>query len=918
MHSVVNKLLPPRSLLFYSCSCVTEYVRARGSGRVAAYSVASSWGEAMAILHHHGGERQANPSVDQAQHPGGRERDAAGNHSGSHYDDRRHDGGCYEVCCNGGANHHEGGADYFGGDCGCVDQSQPAEEAAALLRKEFEALGIHVRGAEPVFHPRPGYGEEGKPCVVRTNRFLVRLIDEGVHQYDVTISPEPTRKSVCSEVMSKMVSENLYNKLCFRFPAYDGRDSLFTAGTLPLHTMEFDVTLSTGDDERTPSKYKVVIKHATAISLLQLRMLLAGYPTNIPAQARQVLDIMLREVILKERDDMDHVQQNTYIGCLDGRIGQQDLVSLPVLMKFCIFSIPDVSSPVFIQPLLLTEFVQKILNIDILDRKLTKPEHSKLLKALRGVRIEVTHQGDKRHKYRIAGLSVKPATDLSFQTLSGAMKTVTDYFRERYNLELKCKFLPCLNVGSEQNPTYLPIEVCKIVPRQRYQTKLEGSQVFTPRRTFIRFNPEPERSIRQDNSTKRAREFVQAYDYVTTVDARVLLPPTLKYHNSGSHKTLLPMDGRWNMKDKKVVNGAKISNWACVNFCGDLSKNAVEQFCFSLAEMSRVTGVNSAVLKLPIFAARPDHVEDDIRICYQEAQNELRFQKNDLLLAILPDENGALYGNVKRICETDIGLMSQCCRRSNVFTKNNQILANIAIKINAKVVASQDWHDVAKYNSVVRAQGYRQELINGLEDIVRELLHAFEKESNKKAQQLIFYRDGISEGQFKQVLDKEIPEIEKAWKALYDKENPQITFIVVQKRHGLKLFPSAKKYQRYAKRINIEPGTVVDHEICHPAEFGFFLCSHAVIKGPSRPVQYLVLRDDNNNLCYTNASGTQSVSIASPLYYANKLAQRARVYLARGSDTATSVSSSGAAVPAGGLKQLPEIKDELKRSMFYC
>jgi eukaryotic translation initiation factor 2C len=51
-------------------------------------------------------------------------------------------------------------------------------------------------------------------------------------------------------------------------------------------------------------------------------------------------------------------------------------------------------------------------------------------------------------------------------------------------------------------------------------------------------------------------------------------------------------------------------------------------------------------LKLPIFTARPDQVEDDIGICYQEAQKELRDQKIDLLLAILPDENGSLYGNV--------------------------------------------------------------------------------------------------------------------------------------------------------------------------------------------------------------------------------------------------------------------------------
>ena len=51
-------------------------------------------------------------------------------------------------------------------------------------------------------------------------------------------------------------------------------------------------------------------------------------------------------------------------------------------------------------------------------------------------------------------------------------------------------------------------------------------------------------------------------------------------------------------------------------------------------------------MKLPIFTTRPDQVEDDIRICYQEAQKELIDQKIDLLLAILPDNNGSLYGNI--------------------------------------------------------------------------------------------------------------------------------------------------------------------------------------------------------------------------------------------------------------------------------
>ena len=38
---------------------------------------------------------------------------------------------------------------------------------------------------------------------------------------------------------------------------------------------------------------------------MQLRMLLAGYPTDIPAQALQVLEPVLRDVVINERDDIE-------------------------------------------------------------------------------------------------------------------------------------------------------------------------------------------------------------------------------------------------------------------------------------------------------------------------------------------------------------------------------------------------------------------------------------------------------------------------------------------------------------------------------------------------------------------------------------------------------------------------------------
>ena len=123
------------------------------------------------------GGHQAYPPVDEARVSGDNGRDEA-NPSGAE-----------------AGNRNENRDD----DPSRVGQSLPAvaadirqagkavvEEAAALLWKEFEALGIHVHRAEPVFPPRPGYGAEGTPCVVRANRFLGRLVDEGLHQYNVS------------------------------------------------------------------------------------------------------------------------------------------------------------------------------------------------------------------------------------------------------------------------------------------------------------------------------------------------------------------------------------------------------------------------------------------------------------------------------------------------------------------------------------------------------------------------------------------------------------------------------------------------------------------------------------------------------------------------------------------------------------
>lgn len=59
-------------------------------------------------------------------------------------------------------------------------------------------------------------------------------------------------------------------------------------------------------------------------------------------------------------------------------------------------------------------------------------------------------------------------------------RTVAQYFREKYNLQLKYPHLPCLQVGQEQKHTYLPLEVRLDIVRTLYKFRcLRGSVLIS-------------------------------------------------------------------------------------------------------------------------------------------------------------------------------------------------------------------------------------------------------------------------------------------------------------------------------------------------------------------------------------------------------------------------------------------------------
>lgn len=59
-------------------------------------------------------------------------------------------------------------------------------------------------------------------------------------------------------------------------------------------------------------------------------------------------------------------------------------------------------------------------------------------------------------------------------------------------------------------------------------------------------------------------------------------------------------------------------------------------------------------------------------------------QSLQLLFVILPETSGS-YGKIKKVCETELGIVSQCCQPKHVMKLNRQYFENVALKVNVKV-----------------------------------------------------------------------------------------------------------------------------------------------------------------------------------------------------------------------------------------
>jgi eukaryotic translation initiation factor 2C len=101
---------------------------------------------------------------------------------------------------------------------------------------------------------------------------------------------------------------------------------------------------------------------------------------------------------------------------------------------------------------------------------------------------------------------------------------------------------------------------------------------------------------------------------------------------------------------------------------------------------------------------------------------------------------------------------------------------------------------------------------------ITALLKNYLANTRKAPQHIYYFRDGVSEGQYQQVLDMELVPMKEAVKAVIGADS-KWTVTICSKRHHIRFFPQPGPFSGPAG--NVHAGTIVERDVTHPAEYDF-------------------------------------------------------------------------------------------------
>lgn len=524
----------------------------------------------------------------------------------------------------------------------------------------------------------------------------------------------------------------------------------------------------------------------------------------------------------------------------------------------------------------------------------------------------------------------------------------------------------------------LPFEICIVKKDQRYALKLNDQQT-SKMITFAVTQPKDRwHAIENGKNMLKwdADPYLKNYGLVmaaepTKVKAKVLPNPKVAFANAKGQPLDLVnpgVSGRWDLRGKRFVekNTNPLKSWGVLVAPGRGQSSQQQAQAFVQMFVQIYTGHGGQIVeRQPTIQVGGADIANSLANLWTAVGNKAQ-SKPQILFIIVPSRDAALYNRIKKNGECRFGVVTQVLQSNKMERLNPQYCSNVAMKVNAKlggsnmfaqgvkgaggwftrptmiigadvshggagmmtpsvaaITASKDQKGI-KYTAGVQTNGVRIEMIttNNIRNILGPTFTQWKNGigGGKLPEHIIYFRDGVSEGQYVHVLNQEVADMKNVLKEIAPKNTTKFTVVVATKRHHVRFFP-----EKGDKVGNPLPGTIVESGVTHPFEYDFYLCSHVAIKGTARPVHYHVILDEASmevenlqNMIYEHSyqyvRSTTPVSLHPAVYYAHLATNRGIAHIDKAPPSET---ASQAQMAASDVAPLTPMHNDIRTAMWY-
>lgn len=271
---------------------------------------------------------------------------------------------------------------------------------------------------------------------------------------------------------------------------------------------------------------------------------------------------------------------------------------------------------------------------------------------IRGHKFETRHQPPRR-SVKIASVVPDSANQSRF-TFEDEEVTITEYFRRRYQIQLKYPDAPLVLLAPKKKNLLMPAELLYLSKQKLTQPPRDNVKKFIVDTMVMEPGARSNYIMNALNFVYRDNKCLEHFNVefqpeMLSVKGEILEAPTIAYRRPGDPSQFEPMAvnaGKWNLIGKAFVLAEDVANWALINFLPPDRMRDIQQL-FQRYILSGADRVNMRMAPQPRMAESLRRLDDLDELAARLRNMAAEGKKLDIIFVFIERPSTVEYNKIK-------------------------------------------------------------------------------------------------------------------------------------------------------------------------------------------------------------------------------------------------------------------------------